>query len=390
MAVTVGDIYSLNQDKNLEILTGNSSLERVVTGISLLDYEFSDKDLETIKDKVIISSFIFAKDDYKKVHDVICSLADNGAAVLGIKNVYCRTLKQETVDYAKSKNLSIFTFGHDVYYENIITDVHKMLKGTNNSGRLTEQRVNSLVTWGRDTEELREQILGINNFFNEEHIVVYLKAKDAAVLKEDIALIEKAQNNRMILKQDSIFKFRKGFMYIATAKEVIKETPQASLNCIKILLSNLGIDMQKHFTGISGMATSMDFIDITMNESLYAVKFCELKQEDVVFFDEMDIYRIAFPLIDSPWGRRYYTNVIERIKEYDTEHNTDLMDTAIAYIDNEGNIKRTSELTFQHENTIRYKVKKIKEIIGVYDEGDKVYTELHIAMIMNELLKNKF
>lgn len=390
MAVTVGDIYSLNQDKNLEILTGNSSLERVVTGISLLDYEFSDKDLETIKDKVIISSFIFAKDDYKKVHDVICSLADNGAAVLGIKNVYCRTLKQETVDYAKSKNLSIFTFGHDVYYENIITDVHKMLKGTNNSGRLTEQRVNSLVAWGRDTEELREQILGINSFFNEKHLVVYLKAKDAAVLKEDIALIEKAQNNRMILKQDSIFKFRKGLMYIATAKEVIKETPQESLNCIKILLSNLGIDMQKYFIGISGMAASMDFIDITMNESLYAVKFCELKQEDVVFFDEMDIYRIAFPLIDSPWGRRYYTNVIERIKEYDTEHNTDLMDTAIAYIDNEGNIKRTSELTFQHENTIRYKVKKIKEIIGVYDEGDKVYTELHIAMIMNELLKNKF
>lgn len=390
MAVTVGDIYSLNQDKNLEILTGNSSLERVVTGISLLDYEFSDKDLETIKDKVIISSFIFAKDDYKKVHDVICSLADNGAAVLGIKNVYCRTLKQETVDYAKSKNLSIFTFGHDVYYENIITDVHKMLKGTNNSGRLTEQRVNSLVAWGRDTEELREQILGINSFFNEKHLVVYLKAKDAAVLKEDIALIEKAQNNRMILKQDSIFKFRKGLMYIATAKEVIKETPQESLNCIKILLSNLGIDMQKYFIGISGMAASMDFIDITMNESLYAVKFCELKQEDVVFFDEMDIYRIAFPLIDSPWGRRYYTNVIERIKEYDTEHNTDLMDTAIAYIDNEGNIKRTSELTFQHENTIRYKVKKIKEIIGVYDEGDKVYTELHIAMIMNELLKSKF
>lgn len=390
MAVTVGDIYSLNQDKNLEILTGNSSLERVVTGISLLDYEFSDKDLETIKDKVIISSFVFAKDDYKKVHDVICSLADNGAAVLGIKNVYCRTLKQETVDYAKSKNLSIFTFGHDVYYENIITDVHKMLKGANNSGRLTEQRVNSLVAWGRDTEELREQILGINSFFNEKHLVVYLKAKDATALKEDIALIEKAQNSRMILKQDSIFKFRKGLMYIATAKEVIKETPQESLNCIKILLSNLGIDMQKHFAGISGMATSMDFIDITMNESLYAVKFCELKQEDVVFFDEMDIYRIAFPLIDSPWGRRYYTNVIERIKEYDTEHNTDLMDTAIAYIDNEGNIKRTSELTFQHENTIRYKVKKIKEIIGVYDEGDKVYTELHIAMIMNELLKSKF
>ena len=57
--------------------------------------------------------------------------------------------------------------------------------------------------------------------------------------------------------------------------------------------------------------------------------------------------------------------------DYDAEHGSDLGPTAEAFAASCGEVSRTAEALFQHPNTVRYRLKKIKEVLSVQDATDR-------------------
>ena len=57
--------------------------------------------------------------------------------------------------------------------------------------------------------------------------------------------------------------------------------------------------------------------------------------------------------------------------DYDAEHDSDLGATAQAFAAACGEVSRTAEALFQHPNTVRYRLKKIKEVLTVQDLTDR-------------------
>lgn len=57
--------------------------------------------------------------------------------------------------------------------------------------------------------------------------------------------------------------------------------------------------------------------------------------------------------------------------DYDAEHDADLGATAEAFAAAYGEVSRTAEALFQHPNTVRYRLKKIKEVLSVQDATDR-------------------
>ena len=57
--------------------------------------------------------------------------------------------------------------------------------------------------------------------------------------------------------------------------------------------------------------------------------------------------------------------------DYDAEHDADLGATAEAFAGAYGEVSRTAEALFQHPNTVRYRLKKIKEVLSVQDATDR-------------------
>ena len=67
-------------------------------------------------------------------------------------------------------------------------------------------------------------------------------------------------------------------------------------------------------------------------------------------------------------------------KQYDEKNSTEILKTAIAYIENEGNVKNTAISLFQHENTIRYRMNKVKEILNMKNLEGSFYEQLSVAV----------
>ena len=86
----------------------------------------------------------------------------------------------------------------------------------------------------------------------------------------------------------------------------------------------------------------------------------------------MGYYKILMAA-DRESLRDYCRECLDALKEHDEKNGTDYVETLRLYLENNSSVTAVAELTFVHRNTVNYKIKKIKEILGCeLDQSDKL------------------
>ena len=70
---------------------------------------------------------------------------------------------------------------------------------------------------------------------------------------------------------------------------------------------------------------------------------------------------------------------------YDDEHGTEIVRTAEALVNWHGDVKAIAEELHQHPNTVRYRMRKMKAVLGIPHEDDKVFINLLSLVFLPEL-----
>ena len=92
------------------------------------------------------------------------------------------------------------------------------------------------------------------------------------------------------------------------------------------------------------------------------------------------------PHLKDEWSLNYYNNYLNRILDHDAKSGLDFLNTLLEYIKAFGNIREASEAVFQHPNTVRYRIGKIKDLWGI-EENAEFYYEACIFCKLHLLYK---
>ncbi len=68
------------------------------------------------------------------------------------------------------------------------------------------------------------------------------------------------------------------------------------------------------------------------------------------------------------------------LEYYDISYSSKLYETLTSLIECNGNISALSAKLFQHENTLRHRLKKIQDITGLDFKNSEEYEQLSIAI----------
>lgn len=79
------------------------------------------------------------------------------------------------------------------------------------------------------------------------------------------------------------------------------------------------------------------------------------------------------------------STLINRIYQPLKQHNTELLATLWAYLDNGRSLEATARELFVHPNTVRYRLKRISEVIGWDATGSREATILQCALIVGAI-----
>ena len=375
MSITVLDAMKLNSLKNFRLVAGQWGLNRNIERVGILDYEYVQNIVGQFEQgEFILSSLLFAKDDVNLLIKAIKNLIEDNVACLAIKNIYYNELPTEIVDYANKKGFPIFIFDNSVFFEDIITDITDMIRSINIYA-LIEAKIDMILNKSTSTTVKRELAMEINSFLDENLITLYCKEKRFSSSKNIINIIEKYKKNSYN-KNNAILKYRDGILIIFTSKKEVKDWNKYVYDFISVA----NINSDKFFIGVGKNHSTLNDLDIGIMESFNAFRTGEVNSQNITYYDNIGIYKILLPYINENWIYDFCQNLILPLQCYDEKNKTEIFNTVIAYIEYDGNIKNTAKVLFQHENTIRYRINKAKEILHMENLDGSFYEQLSVAI----------
>ncbi|NMM64002.1 PucR family transcriptional regulator [Clostridium sp. P21] len=384
MSICISEAMKLESFKNFKLLSGKNGLYNLIEKIGILDYEYADDNKGKFeKGDFVISSFLFAKNDVNLFYQAVKNLINEGVSGLGIKNIYFKEIPDEIIEYASERSFPIFIFD-SICFEDIITEVMNSIRAVDYYERI-ESKIDMIIKKNISKSLKRELAYELNNLFKENIITAYCRERKHKDNVNIMRLLKISKDTELINEETSFFKYKHGIIIISTCENAADK--RNLLITIESIIRNVGITECEYNIGISNYYLSLDELDKAINESLYAVRVSEISKNKTLFKD-MGIYKVIVPFLNEIWLKDFCTNIISDLKSYDEKCNTEIFGTAVKYIENQGNIKKTAKNLCQHENTIRYRINKMKEILGMEKLNGDFYEQLSFAIKINNLLKD--
>ncbi|WP_258359075.1 PucR family transcriptional regulator [Moorella sulfitireducens] len=115
-------------------------------------------------------------------------------------------------------------------------------------------------------------------------------------------------------------------------------------------------------------------------------RFCRhVCPRNLTFFDELGVLRLIFNLGEQEL-EDYYEENLGPLEKYDKEHNTNLLETLAVYLYASGDYNQAAMNMFVHVNTLRYRLKKVEEILGQDLRQLAVLVNLYTALQVKVML----
>jgi DNA-binding PucR family transcriptional regulator len=123
-------------------------------------------------------------------------------------------------------------------------------------------------------------------------------------------------------------------------------------------------------------------------EALHAVRVKRLfprETEGIHGYHELGIYRYLLKLKEWDEEQGYENDRLARLKAYDRENQTALMETLETYLDAAGRANVTAQRLHIHINTLGYRLRRIEEILRVDLEDMNQRAALYLELKMDKL-----
>lgn len=382
MAIVVRDLLKIDIMKNFKLLAGAKGLDRVINETEILDFEFDegnllDREKQFNGESIVLTSLLFAKDKPWKVVESIKKLNDLNVSAIGFKPVIYKEFPKEALELADKLNLPVFQFGGDEFFEHVIFQVKEKIAKENNISR-GERLLDQIIHNSRSEEEELE----LKSLINYEGLG-YTQVAFINYPKEDKERIEdiieaglKILSKRIAFKT-SISKVKKHYAIVLTQEECDEHRFSALLDDLMI---SLGLPKENCKIGFSSIEKDEMSLGKMIREAYAAVVVAEVNDESRVDYNNIGLYKLLVPYMNNKETILYMKDYLKP-----TLDDEELLNTAIEYIKNNGDVQETSERLFCHKNTIRYRIGKLQERLDPNLSEKAFYESLSVAIKIYKL-----
>lgn len=138
----------------------------------------------------------------------------------------------------------------------------------------------------------------------------------------------------------------------------------------------------------------LDLIDLqlSLNDSykvLEYLKQTEYERGTFLSYSELGVYRLFLNISKEEIGS-YVALYLDNLLEYDKNHHMNLVYTLESYMESKFNVSKTSKKLFVHENTVKYRINKIKELLGVELLEGEVGLQIHLALKAHAYIRTMY
>lgn len=383
--LTVMEMLAHPAFSDFRLITNKSGLGNRIRNAAVLEWETGeDLDNGFSPGDFVITTLTAYRDAPELADLIIVALMEKNIAGLAIRDIYFSNVPEEIVYLADEMEIPIFMFT-EVSTSDIVYAIKNELSPFDiNRNQLSNVR-RILYNNLSDTEK---EILArdINPTLSNNLICSFGMPID---YENRNRIIEQAEKDysKLLKKIDlnpevtySVLFFPMGICMLYSDAKAKSDLREDMLS----LIGEFNIDRDLFSVGISERITRLADVDIAIRQALYASADAHMNETLIQDYHKMGITRVLCPLRNDYWMKSYYDDLYQRLSDYDEKHDAHLYETISDYVHCDGDINQAADASFQHPNTIRYRLKKAQEVLGVENALD-VRIQLFTLVRLHEL-----
>lgn len=385
MSILVKDLIESKVMRNSTVLSGKGGANKIIKRISVYDSPVRADILDRKilkKCDFLITSMFFQKSSGKLIKEFIKMLNDAGCCGICVSNQYLKELPDEVLAYSNEVAFPIILFDMSVPYADIIETTMELII-TSQNYLINELKIDRLLKDKMNPMEVKDVAFGINPNFKESNCVIYIETYK---LKDNNLSLKFLLDFFNMNLDYSAFYYKKSIIIIATFN---RDRLSVEKSMVKLALKEIDKYLKDYRLGVSDLHGSISELNIAINEAIFSARNSKLSSEHISLYSEIGVNRLLIPIMDNVEMGKFHSMIIEPIVKYDKQFNSQLLDTIISFVKNDGNYKKTAEEFFQHQNTIRYRINKVKAILNMENGDIKFYESISLAIRIGILKSNK-
>ena len=407
MSISVKDILKLDSLKKINLVGGEAGLEKCIEWIYVA--ECFENPLEGIKwlqgGEIIFITGVGIKDNTSLLLDLIRGINEkNGAGLIVNIGPYIKSISDEAIKLADELEIPLFTLPWEVKLVEVSREIsNAIVLSRIEENSLTHFLSNILFGDGElEGDAIQKAAYFGYNLSGECCICVididgfekYLKFKH---LDDEISISKIKITFRKIV-QDTLEKHALKVPIIDKDDAVIFFT-RSEENCMSRVdkaLKEIQEIIKKRMDGLSvSIGIGNSYKDLKMmkqsfNEAELAIDSakCQGLDDTVTRYKDIGIYGLLFSIKNRSALENYYFDVLGPILNSDNKSkDSNLVEILDTYLNENCNITATAEKLFLHRNTLKYKIKKIEELLDCDLHNFNDCIKVKMALYINTVLK---
>ena len=374
--IRVKDLFRLQGVRNLRLVAGQTGLDRSVRAAVLFEYDASRIGLENYyQGDLVVTTLAYAREDPELVTQSMLLLIRQGVAGLLVKTGYYDALPAGVTEAADREGIPVFLFD-DTYIEEAILEITELIRGSQ-----------SFPGYEHDLDELMRGSL------SGDHVRVRVRRMDPYGGAARVYALDPTDGGRSVAERLSrlpgealaqercvFMDWRQMLLALAHPSEEDLHGPDAFAQ-IDRLLESAGIAGEEVRLGCSALCASAEEMGTALCEAVYAVRAAEARGLLRLPAAGMGLYGYLMPMSDNRYIRDHCRRQMEILRAYDRRNHASMELTARECVRQGMEIAPAAKALFQHPNTVRYRLAKIRSLLGIGgDEPFELLLELTVRL----------
>ncbi len=368
MGTQVTDLYDCEKEKySLTLHGGDAGLTNSVSWVYLAE---DIQNMSFLKGgELVITTGLFIQSGIK-LYDFIRSLVTcncSGILINVGKYINITDITEEIKEFCTVSKFPLFTMPWKVHLIDIMQDYCGiLLRNTRNTDHL-----NAAFQGAIYQNPVHENILLTLNQYGFPTTAEYR-----------IIVIQNLKNTTRITFSLNRHKLKYHLFEHENRQILIYLSSQAHPPLSKIIEILLFCDSVT--LGISNTIHSLTEIGHCYKRALFSLAAAMFWNIPSVNFDDLGFFQILFSSSDPKMLKDIYQNSLGRLEQFDGAHGSDYTDTLRIFLLSDCNLLETASKMHIHRNTIIYRIKKIKELLGTELDNSKIKFDLLMAFYIRE------
>ena len=405
MSISVKDILKLDSLKKINLVAGEAGLEKYIEWIYVA--ECFENPLEGIMwlqgGEIVFITGVGIKDNVEILLELIKGINEkNGSGLIVNIGPYIKSISEEAIKLANELEVPLFTLPWEVKLVEVSREIsNAIVLSRIEENSLTHFLSNILFGDGEiEGDGIQKAAYFGYNLAGECCICVididgferYLKLKKL----EDEVSISKIKITFRKIVQDILEKHALKVPIIDKDDAVIFfiRSEENCMNRLDKALKEIQEIIKKRMDGLSvsvGIGNSykdLKMMKQSLNEAELAIDSAKCQQLDdtITKYKDIGIYGLLFSIPNRTVLENYFSEVLGAINNNDNKDNN-LIEILETYLNENCNITVTAEKLFLHRNTLKYKIKKIEELLNCDLHNFDDCMKVKIALYVNKVLK---